>query len=99
MSLVALLDRLFRSRPDTRRVSADTATSLPRYSELRADLNSQYRDARKEAIKRVIASMTVGKDVSGACPTPQQDRNTGRLSVPSTLVLTVHVAQDFSPMS
>lgn len=34
-------------------------------SELRADLNSQYRDQRKEAIKRVIASMTVGKDVSG----------------------------------
>ncbi|GAA5843228.1 hypothetical protein JCM11251_002254 [Rhodosporidiobolus azoricus] len=36
--------------------------------ELRADLNSQYRDARKEAIKRVIASMTVGKDVSGLFP-------------------------------
>lgn len=27
-------------------------------AELRADLNSQYRDPRKEAIKRVIASMT-----------------------------------------
>ena len=27
-------------------------------AELRADLNSQYRDSRKEAIKRVIASMT-----------------------------------------
>ncbi|GAA6040417.1 hypothetical protein JCM8097_004536 [Rhodosporidiobolus ruineniae] len=37
-------------------------------AELRADLNSQYRDARKEAIKRVIASMTVGKDVSGLFP-------------------------------
>ncbi|BGP57969.1 beta-adaptin [Rhodotorula sphaerocarpa] len=36
--------------------------------ELRADLNSQYRDQRKEAIKRVIASMTVGKDVSGLFP-------------------------------
>ncbi|GAA6025264.1 hypothetical protein JCM8202_001941 [Rhodotorula sphaerocarpa] len=37
-------------------------------AELRADLNSQYRDQRKEAIKRVIASMTVGKDVSGLFP-------------------------------
>ncbi|GAA5914554.1 adaptin domain-containing protein [Sporobolomyces salmoneus] len=37
-------------------------------AELRADLNSQYRDPRKEAIKRVIASMTVGKDVSGLFP-------------------------------
>ncbi|KAM0786162.1 hypothetical protein ACM66B_006969 [Microbotryomycetes sp. NB124-2] len=37
-------------------------------AELRADLNSQYRDTRKEAIKRVIASMTVGKDVSALFP-------------------------------
>ncbi|ORY54077.1 Adaptor protein complex beta subunit [Leucosporidium creatinivorum] len=37
-------------------------------AELRADLNSQYRDPRKEAIKRVIASMTVGKDVSALFP-------------------------------
>lgn len=29
--------------------------------ELRADLNSEYRDKRKDAIKRVIANMTVGK--------------------------------------
>lgn len=29
--------------------------------ELRADLNSQYKDTRKEAIKMTIASMTVGK--------------------------------------
>jgi vesicle coat complex subunit len=32
------------------------------------DLNSEYRDKRKDAIKRVIASMTVGKDVSGLFP-------------------------------
>ncbi|KAK4050011.1 beta-adaptin [Microbotryomycetes sp. JL201] len=43
-------------------------------AELRADLNSQYRDTRKEAIKRVIASMTgksgslFGKDVSALFP-------------------------------
>jgi len=35
---------------------------------LRADLNSEYRDRRKDAIKRVIANMTVGKDVSGLFP-------------------------------
>lgn len=36
--------------------------------ELRADLNSEYKDRRKDAIKRVIANMTVGKDVSGLFP-------------------------------
>ncbi|KAL4077695.1 adaptin N terminal region-domain-containing protein [Scleroderma citrinum] len=36
--------------------------------ELGVDLNSEYRDKRKDAIKRVIASMTVGKDVSGLFP-------------------------------
>ncbi|KAF9235918.1 armadillo-type protein [Melanogaster broomeanus] len=36
--------------------------------ELSVDLNSEYRDKRKDAIKRVIASMTVGKDVSGLFP-------------------------------
>ncbi|EJU00201.1 Adaptor protein complex beta subunit [Dacryopinax primogenitus] len=36
--------------------------------ELRSDLNSEYRDRRKDAIKRVIANMTVGKDVSGLFP-------------------------------
>jgi AP-1 complex subunit beta-1 len=34
--------------------------------ELSVDLNSEYKDKRKDAIKRVIASMTVGKGVS-AC--------------------------------
>lgn len=31
-------------------------------------VNSEYRDRRKDAIKRVIANMTVGKDVSGLFP-------------------------------
>ena len=36
--------------------------------ELRADLNSEYRDKRKDAIKRVIANMTVGKGTyEGSC--------------------------------
>lgn len=33
--------------------------------ELSVDLNSEYRDKRKDAIKRVIASMTVGKGLHG----------------------------------
>ncbi|KAF9398827.1 beta-adaptin [Mortierella sp. AD011] len=32
------------------------------------DLNSEYRDRRKDAVKRVIANMTVGKDVSSLFP-------------------------------
>ncbi|CAK5273004.1 unnamed protein product [Mycena citricolor] len=36
--------------------------------ELSIDLNSGWPDKRKDAIKRVIASMTVGKDVSGLFP-------------------------------
>ena len=31
--------------------------------ELRAELNSDKKDRKKEAVKKVIASMTVGKDV------------------------------------
>jgi vesicle coat complex subunit len=36
--------------------------------ELRADLNSEITSKRADAIKRVIANMTVGKDVSGLFP-------------------------------
>ncbi|XP_047337436.1 beta-adaptin-like protein C [Impatiens glandulifera] len=32
--------------------------------ELKEELNSQYKDKRKDAVKKVIAAMTVGKDVS-----------------------------------
>ncbi|KAI8910195.1 adaptin N terminal region-domain-containing protein [Gorgonomyces haynaldii] len=32
--------------------------------ELKVELNSEYRDKRKEAVKKVIANMTIGKDVS-----------------------------------
>ena len=31
-------------------------------------VNSEYRDRRKDAIKRVIANMTIGKDVSALFP-------------------------------
>ncbi|KAI0728818.1 adaptin N terminal region-domain-containing protein [Fomitopsis betulina] len=36
--------------------------------ELSADLNSEYKEKRKDAIKKVIANMTVQKDVSGLFP-------------------------------
>jgi len=32
--------------------------------ELKADLNSEYKERRKDTVKRVIANMTIGKDVS-----------------------------------
>ncbi|KAI7902278.1 adaptin N terminal region-domain-containing protein [Cokeromyces recurvatus] len=36
--------------------------------ELKKQLNSEYRQTRSDAVKKVIASMTVGKDVSGLFP-------------------------------
>ncbi|EDV23739.1 uncharacterized protein TRIADDRAFT_57237 [Trichoplax adhaerens] len=36
--------------------------------ELKAELNSDKKDKKKEAVKKVIASMTVGKDVSSLFP-------------------------------
>jgi AP-1 complex subunit beta-1 len=47
-------------------MSGFTGRQAPRKGEnyeLSVDLNSEYRDKRKDAIKRVIASMTVGKGV------------------------------------
>ncbi|KAL8291497.1 hypothetical protein RQP46_002475 [Phenoliferia psychrophenolica] len=48
-------------------------------SELRTDLNSQYADERKNAIKRVIASMTVGKDLSSVFPDVLKNMQTSDL--------------------
>jgi AP-1 complex subunit beta-1 len=36
--------------------------------ELRAELNSEVQLVRKESVKKVIASMTIGKDVSSLFP-------------------------------
>ena len=36
--------------------------------ELRQQLNSEYREKRADAIKRVIANHTIGKDCSGLFP-------------------------------
>lgn len=45
---------------------------LPPFSgeifELKAELNSDKKEKKKEAVKKVIASMTVGKDVSALFP-------------------------------
>jgi AP-1 complex subunit beta-1 len=41
-----------------------TTTKKGEIYELKSDLNSDRRDKKKEAVKRVIASMTIGKDVS-----------------------------------
>ncbi|KAM0748019.1 clathrin binding protein [Meredithblackwellia eburnea MCA 4105] len=48
-------------------------------AELRTDLNSQYADERKNAIKRVIASMTVGKDLSSVFPDVLKNMQTADL--------------------
>lgn len=37
-------------------------------AELRLDLQSEKKERKKEAIKKIIASMTVGKDVSSLFP-------------------------------
>jgi vesicle coat complex subunit len=36
--------------------------------ELKAELNNDKKEKKKEAVKKVIASMTVGKDVSALFP-------------------------------
>ena len=41
-----------------------TTTKKGEIYELKSDLNSDRREKKKEAVKRVIASMTIGKDVS-----------------------------------
>uniref|UniRef100_A0A3Q3MJH1 Adaptor related protein complex 2 subunit beta 1 n=1 Tax=Labrus bergylta TaxID=56723 RepID=A0A3Q3MJH1_9LABR len=41
-----------------------TTTKKGEIFELKAELNSDKKEKKKEAVKKVIASMTVGKDVS-----------------------------------
>jgi len=40
-----------------------THTHQGELAELKADLQSEKREKKKEAVKKIIASMTVGKDV------------------------------------
>ena len=55
--------------------------------ELRADLNSEYRDKRKETVKKVIANMTVGKDVSGLFPDVVKNMQTEDLELKKLVYL------------
>ncbi|KAL7060510.1 hypothetical protein AAHC03_09914 [Spirometra sp. Aus1] len=45
-----------------------TTTKKGEIFELKAELHSEKKEKRKEAVKKVIASMTVGKDVSALFP-------------------------------
>uniref|UniRef100_A0A668VI21 AP complex subunit beta n=1 Tax=Oreochromis aureus TaxID=47969 RepID=A0A668VI21_OREAU len=45
-----------------------TSTHVREIFELKAELNSDKKEKKKEAVKKVIASMTVGKDVSALFP-------------------------------
>ncbi|XP_050883809.1 beta-adaptin-like protein B [Lathyrus oleraceus] len=49
------------SRNDSKYFSTTKKGGIPK---LKEELNSQYKDKRKDAVKKVIAAMTVGKDVS-----------------------------------
>ncbi|RUS18514.1 LOW QUALITY PROTEIN: hypothetical protein BC937DRAFT_88678 [Endogone sp. FLAS-F59071] len=55
--------------------------------ELKADLNSEYPDRRKDAVKKVIANMTVGKDVSGLFPDVLKNMQTEDLELKKLVYL------------
>ena len=44
-------------------ITCNTLTFAGEIFELKAELNCDKKDRKKEAVKKVIASMTVGKDV------------------------------------
>ncbi|KAG0287106.1 beta-adaptin [Linnemannia gamsii] len=56
-------------------------------AELLVELNSEYRDRRKDAVKRVIANMTVGKDVSGLFPQVVKNMQTEDLEMKKLVYL------------
>ena len=53
---------------DTSSVSVRLVWCLGENYELKSDLHSESKEKRADAIKRTVASMTVGKDVSGLFP-------------------------------
>ncbi|KAI9308729.1 adaptin N terminal region-domain-containing protein [Cunninghamella echinulata] len=55
--------------------------------ELKAELNSEYRHVRKDAVKKVIANMTVGKDVSGLFPDVLKNMQTEDLELKKLVYL------------
>ncbi|RKP06491.1 adaptin N terminal region-domain-containing protein [Thamnocephalis sphaerospora] len=56
-------------------------------TELRADLNSDERARRKETVKRVIAQMTIGKDVSSLFPDVLKNMQTDDLELKKLVYL------------
>lgn len=55
--------------------------------ELKVDLNSEYREKRKETVKRVIANMTLGKDVSALFPDVVKNMQTEDLELKKLVYL------------
>jgi len=64
---------------------------------LLADLNSEYRDRRKDAVKRVIANMTVGKDVSSLFPQVVKNMQTEDLEMVLCFTTEVSIKDARSP--
>ncbi|KAF9999476.1 beta-adaptin [Entomortierella chlamydospora] len=64
-----------------------TTTTKGENAELLMDLNSEYRDRRKDAVKRVIANMTVGKDVSSLFPQVVKNMQTEDLEMKKLVYL------------
>ncbi|CAH8444687.1 unnamed protein product [Schistosoma rodhaini] len=73
----SVTDTLGNLKPWLQKVTAQSKPTDARYFtttkkgeifELKAELNSERREKKKEAVKKVIASMTVGKDVSALFP-------------------------------
>lgn len=50
-------------------------------------MNSEYRQTRSDAVKKVIASMTVGKDVSGLFPDVLKNMQTDNIELKKLVYL------------
>ncbi|KAI7861905.1 adaptin N terminal region-domain-containing protein [Spinellus fusiger] len=64
-----------------------TTTKKGENYELKSELNSEYRNVRKDAVKKVIANMTVGKDVSGLFPDVLKNMQTEDLELKKLVYL------------
>jgi vesicle coat complex subunit len=64
-----------------------TTTKKGENHELKVELSSQNRDVKKAAVKKVIASMTVGKDVSMLFPDVINCMQTGNLELKKLVYL------------
>ncbi|KAG2189000.1 hypothetical protein INT44_004142 [Umbelopsis vinacea] len=73
--------------PHNIRLHQDYIRLLCENYELKAELNSEYRGVRKDAVKKVIANMTVGKDVSGLFPDVLKNMHTEDLELKKLVYL------------